>query len=202
MTPADGTGRHNLVRWLVLGAGVAIVAVVAAVAFATGGSNGGSGGSAGSGGVSGAQGAGSTVATAFDLPVLGGPGRVRLADYRGKPVVVDLFASWCTACRSELPAFTTVARQLSGRVTFIAVDSLDDAPDGLAMARQYHLADSGFILAKDIGAGGGGLHDALRAPGMPATAFYDATGRLLYRAPAELSQSILRSKLQQLYGIT
>jgi peroxiredoxin len=42
------------------------------------------------------------VAPAFDAPGLDG-GRVRLADYRGRPVILTFFASWCNPCEQEIP---------------------------------------------------------------------------------------------------
>ena len=137
----------------------------------------------------------------FDLPTLGGSGRVQLAAYRGKPVVVDLFASWCTACRTELPGMARVAQDVHGTVTFIGVDS-DDSGRGASMARQYGLSAAGFVLATDVGGSQGtGLHDAYGAPGMPFTAFYDANGRLVFKAIEAIPEATLRHKLDQLYGL-
>src|SRR5437764_1777078 len=42
----------------------------------------------------------------FDL--LNGDGTVRLADYRGTPLVVNVWASWCPPCQQEMPAFEAV----------------------------------------------------------------------------------------------
>ncbi len=167
---------------LVVGVGAAILAVAAVVAFRpTGNSH------------------SVTSPTAFDLPALSGGGRVRLADYRGTPVVVNLFASWCAECRTELPAFARAARDLHGRVQFVGIDSLETG-DGRGMADEYHLAAAGFALAKDVGRGGGDLHQALSAPGMPVTIFYDSAGRILVTYIASLPESTLREKLTQYYG--
>jgi thiol-disulfide isomerase/thioredoxin len=177
------------VRWRrrFVAAGGAVV-LVGAIVFAIAHSN-----SAGTAGV--------TKPTAFDLPKLDGPGRVQLVAFRGKPVVVDLFASWCTACQTELPAFAKVATQLRGRVAFVGVDSLDTG-DGLGMARHYGLSAAGFVLAHDVGPyPAAGLHNALGAPGMPATAFYDAQGRLVFKAIAAMPEATLRTELDRLYGL-
>jgi thiol-disulfide isomerase/thioredoxin len=177
------------VRRIVLWVGGALVvgALAVGVVVASGGSSGGPG---------------VTQPTRFDLPRLDGTGRVQLAAFRGTPVVVDLFASWCTACRTELPSMAAVAKRAAGKVIFVGVDSVDSGR-GAAMAREFGLASAGFVLARDVGgAQGSGLHDALNALGMPATAFYDATGKILFMANEAIPEATLVAKLRELYGIT
>ncbi|HEY4408334.1 MAG TPA: TlpA disulfide reductase family protein, partial [Acidimicrobiia bacterium] len=92
--------------WVLGGLGVVIIAVVAALALGSG--SGGSGGSGPSGNV--------TDPARFDLPAIEGTGRVRLADFKGKPVVVNFFASWCGPCQQELPDLAAAAKKLTGKV--------------------------------------------------------------------------------------
>jgi thiol-disulfide isomerase/thioredoxin len=137
--------------------------------------------------------------TTWQLPRLTGSGNLRMADLHGHPVVLDFFASWCTACRGELPGMAAVSEELKGRVTFAGIDSLENG-DGLAMARQYGVA--GWPLARDSGGvQDSGLHDALGARGMPLTVFYDRSGRLLTVVFGALTEDDLRSRIQSLYGI-
>ena len=141
--------------------------------------------------------ASSTDPAHFDLPQLGGPGRVRLADFRGRPVVVNFFASWCTACRGELPGFRRVAQEMRGRVGFVGVNS-QETGDGLAFARENGIGS--WPLARDVeGTQDSGLHDALGARGLPITAFYDASGRLLTVHLGAFTEEALRAKLQEFY---
>ncbi len=144
-----------------------------------------------------------TNPAAFSLPALNGNGLVRLADYRGKPVVVNFFASWCTACQAELPGFRQEASALKGKVIFIGVDSLETG-DKNFLPNLFHLAGPFAALARDVGPDGGGLHAALGGGNtMPLTAFYGASGRLLdVERAALVPVGALQIKIAQLYGVT
>jgi thiol-disulfide isomerase/thioredoxin len=186
--PVATPASRGVTRWRALALALGAAALAAAITFALVASNGGGP-------------VGVTKPTAFDLPRLDGPGRVQLAAFRGEPVVVNLYASWCPSCRSELPGLAKVAAELRGKVAFIAVDS-EDTGDGLGMAHQYGLTASGFVLAHDVGGHPAtGLHDALRAPGMPTTVFYDRDGKVVLRAISALPEATLRAELRRLYGV-
>ena len=122
-------------------------------------------------------------------------------DFRGKPTVVNFFASWCTACDDELPGFARLSTALRGKVNFVGVDSLETG-DRLFMPRRHHI--TWWPLARDVGgAQGSGLHDALGGgSAMPLTAFYDAQGRLVEVNRAALPEDALRAKLRALYDLT
>ena len=142
-----------------------------------------------------------TTPSAWVLPRLGRSGIVALSSLRGKPVVVNMFASWCTVCQSELPAFAAEARRLRGKVTFVEVNSLETG-DGLAMAQQFGLVAAGAIVLSDVGgAQNSGLHDALGGGNnMPVSAFYSASGKLLTSHVGGFNASTLQAQLRQLYG--
>lgn len=141
----------------------------------------------------------STAPDGFVLPQLDGTGEVRLLDFRGRPTVVNFFASWCTACEGELPGMARVSAALKGTVNFVGVDSMDGG-DGLAMARR--LGVGGWPLARDVeGAQSSGLHDALNGVGMPITAFYDAAGKLRFVSQGALTEDALRQLLHDRFGV-
>jgi cytochrome c biogenesis protein CcmG, thiol:disulfide interchange protein DsbE len=184
--------RARTRRFSVAGAAVAVtVALVFGIVLAV--SHSGGADSAGPASVS-------TDPASFDLPALTGTGDVRLADYRGKPTVVNFFASWCTQCQAELPGFSQVSKELKGKVNFIGVNALETG-DGLAMARRFGI--DWWPLARDVeGVQESGLHDALGGQGMPISAFYDAQGKLLFVSPGALPLDQLRATLQQYYGVS
>ncbi|MDQ1498380.1 MAG: hypothetical protein QOI86_1720 [Actinomycetota bacterium] len=140
----------------------------------------------------------------FDLPTIDGTGRVRLADFKGKPLLVNFFASWCGPCQKELPDFAVAARKLAGKVAFVAVDSKEISTSaGISLARSTGLAEAGITLARDVGDGGSALHDSYEVRNaMPVNAFYDAAGKLVYVAPGQLTPEKLSAQLQHLFGIT
>jgi cytochrome c biogenesis protein CcmG, thiol:disulfide interchange protein DsbE len=144
-----------------------------------------------------------TSPAAFSLPALNGNGWVRLAHYRGKPVVVNFFASWCTECQAELPGFRQEAIALRGKVIFIGVDSLETG-DKNFLPHLFHLAGAFAALARDAGSNGNGLHVALGGGNtMPLTAFYGAEGLLLgVERGALVPAGALKAKIARLFGVT
>jgi thiol-disulfide isomerase/thioredoxin len=86
------------------------------------------------------RGSESTVAPAFSLKALNG--RVaKLSDYKGKVVLINLWASWCAPCRMELPELVRLQRQYKARGLQIVGVTYpdDDAASVRRMTRQLKL---------------------------------------------------------------
>ena len=152
-------------------------------------------------------GAASGVTTDVDgwvLPAMGqtaaSQDTVALADFAGQPAVVNFFASWCTACDAELPAFVSVTEQLRDRVQFVGIAS-QETGDPMFMPNRHGL-DGLWPLARDAGPGGGGLSRGLGARGMPVTAFYDSDGSLLRQHVGAMTEGSLLATISELFGIT
>lgn len=146
---------------------------------------------------------GSTEIEAWDLPSLGPTAdvqeRVALADFTGKPTVVNFFASWCVECDRELPGFRTVSTQFAEEINWVGIAS-QETGNPLLMPERHGVTD--WTLAQDVGGRNrSGLTEALGARGMPVTAFYDADGTLLNRQLGFLSEPQLRQAIAQLYGV-
>ena len=138
----------------------------------------------------------------FRLPgLLDENATVALADFKGTPVVVNFFASWCVYCNEELPGFVQVAQATTDQVAFVGVDT-NDPGDGAAMANRFDLAGAGFHLAHDIGDDPASeLWLSYGSQGLPVTAFYDANGTLVDFAGGMLTQAELQQRLNSNFGV-
>jgi len=135
-----------------------------------------------------AQGA-SAPAPDFELAVLGpgrGPlparvktaladGRLSLSELRGRPVALNLWASWCPPCRAEQPDLERAwrAERERGDVLFLGIDQQDLTPDARAWIDEFgvtypQVRDPSDRTARSYG-----------ATGLPETYFIDARGRVV-----------------------
>lgn len=114
----------------------------------------------------------------------------------GKPVVVNLWATWCPPCRREMPVLAAAQKQETG-VVFVFVNQGEQG----ATAQRYLnvanldlanvLLDPGTRLGREVGSGS-----------LPTTLFYDANGRLVDTHLGQLSAASLASKLSRLRATT
>ena len=130
-------------------------------------------------------------AAAFDLKRLDGDGRVRLADLRGKPVVVNFWASWCEPCKKELPRLEDAYRRYKGRVAFVGVNTTDFTGEAQKFVDRYDITfpvvrdANGRVLAKY-----GGLP-------IPWTYFVDRNGRVAAYIRGEVTADALEDGLRE-----
>jgi len=100
------------------------------------------------------------AAPASPLPRLQGDGSGSLADYRGRWVLVNFWASWCEPCREEAPALDEFQRRHGGAdFTVLGIDTGDASGDGRAFVRRFGLSypqlhDGDSASADDFGTTG------------------------------------------------
>ncbi|MER2177637.1 MAG: TlpA disulfide reductase family protein [Stenotrophomonas maltophilia] len=115
-----------------------------------------------------------------------------LADTQGRPVVLNLWASWCGPCRREMPVLSR-AQQRHPDIRFLFVNQGETREEvqGFLAAEQLSLAN--VLLDEDALTA-----ERLRVHAYPTTLFFDGQGRLQEIHLGELSAAGLQSKLDSL----
>lgn len=164
--PADDASDQSRARvdrrrqWWSFGLGIVLIVALVAVGIVQRGSGGASRGALAG-----------TVAPDFTLTSLDGT-VVRLSDYRGKPVVLNFWASWCAPCREEAPALARVAGAEAGRVSFLGVDVRDQADDARTFIATYG------IPYPSLSDRDGAVEHLFTDIGIPFTVFINADGTI------------------------
>jgi cytochrome c biogenesis protein CcmG, thiol:disulfide interchange protein DsbE len=117
-----------------------------------------------------------------ELPVLGGSGQGSIADYRGRWVLVNLWASWCIPCRQEAPDLDRFARQYRKRsVSVLGINVQDNSDDAIAFLRDY---DVRYRQLRSIG---DERSAAFGSTGVPENFLVNPRGRLalIWRGPVD-----------------
>lgn len=117
---------------------------------------------------------------------------VTLPELGGKPMVVNLWATWCPPCRREMPALGA-AQAANPDVTFVFVNQAE-RPDVV----QRYLDGEGLKLANVVLDPVRSFARATDVKGYPTTLFYDREGKLAARHMGELSPAQLRERLATL----
>lgn len=111
--------------------------------------------------------------------------RLALADLRGRPVVVNFWASWCIACREEAPILHASAQAHAGKVVFLGVDVQDLTGEARAFARKYGM-NYGSVRDESNSA-----YYAYGLTGVPETYYLDARGRVIAHTPGPVTRAML-----------
>ncbi|VVQ05060.1 Thiol-disulfide oxidoreductase ResA [Pseudomonas fluorescens] len=115
---------------------------------------------------------------------------VQLADYKGGPLVINLWATWCPPCRREMPVLEN-AQQQRPDLTFLFVNQAESMQSVATF-----LETQGLSLSNVLFDGGGRLGQAVGSMALPTTLFYSPEGRLLGSHLGELSQASLARALE------
>ena len=117
----------------------------------------------------------------FDLPTLSGDARVVVADYVGKPMVINFWATWCVPCRTEAPLLERAAKRYEDRVVFIGVDVRDFNGDAKDFVAEHDLT---YLIAYD---GPATLWEPWGITGLPETFFVDQGGTIVAHKVGEIT---------------
>jgi thiol-disulfide isomerase/thioredoxin len=121
-----------------------------------------------------------------------------IAQYRGKPLVVNFWARWCPPCRAEIPELAAFQKEHRGRIEVLGIGLEDDGAAVSAFMKQ-HKMDYTVLLTH---AQGMPLMQALgnKRGGLPYTLFIDRNGRVVGQKLGLLRQNDLKNAANLLLG--
>ncbi len=145
----------------------------------------------------------------FTLPLYGEGGTLSLSSLKGKVVVINFWATWCTPCVNELPFFEKIAEEFSDSAVFLAIHSgfvttdvqgyIDGQTDVYDTSRKWKdwqikfLQDAGSGYNSEVYQLLGGKNGAY-----PRTLIVDAEGHVAYIFPGSANETELRAQLSAL----
>ena len=114
-----------------------------------------------------------SLAKNFSLESLKGNGEISLEDFKGKPVVVNFWATWCGPCKQEIPFFEKIWREYKDKgVIFIGIDVMDDKDSAIKFIDKLGVS---YINLYDPS---GKTSNSYRVVALPATFFIDKDGNI------------------------
>lgn len=131
--------------------------------------------------------------TVTSYPLLDGNAEWKLSDYKGKVVVVNLWATWCPPCVAETPALVRIANELEPKGLAMVGVTMDDHADMdkvRAFRREYK-------MTYPIAVGTDEPSYSLGIP-LPTTMVYDRSGKLAAREVGMIDEKAFRKLLESL----
>lgn len=125
----------------------------------------------------------------FELDSLDGE-IIRLSEFRGRPVVVNFWATWCDPCKEEMPLLELVYTGNSNRLVVIGVNAQEDPIVVKPFVENYQLT---FPIVLDQN---GEMEKRYAVRGYPTTFFIDADGVLKAEYIGQLNDALLMNYLK------
>ncbi len=129
------------------------------------------------------------TAPAFALDTL--DGGAMTANFDGRPAYINVFATWCTPCRGELPAILEQTKQYRDKIVFLFVDEQEPASTVQRFARTFGVADP---VAVDRGQ----FAATFAVRGLPESIFIDRQGIVRYIYRGLIPPDVLTNELSKL----
>ena len=143
------------------------------------------------------------VAPQFDVATTNGPFDLKQAQVAGKPVFLEVFATWCPHCQREVPVIGQLYKQYGSRMAFLGVSGSPYGMDGSSPESQndvinfqqsFHVA---YPIAYDPTMG---VASKYLLGGYPTIVIIDKSGKVAYLNSGEIDAKDLSKQIQKAIG--
>jgi len=124
-----------------------------------------------------------------------GKSALSLSDFKGKPVVLNFWASWCQPCKEELPLLENAWKQMQAQnkdIVFLGIDFQEASSDAMSFLQLHGIT---YLAGLDAN---GSIASKYGVTSLPQTIFIDRNGTVTSREPQELTSQELSRNLQSI----
>lgn len=125
--------------------------------------------------------------------------KVNFSDHKGKPVVINFWATWCGPCRSELPSFETLYEKYGNEVDFLMINLTDGNRDTTQTVKEYISENKyTFPVFYDTQASAA---KAFNVYSIPHTAFIRSDGTVEKTYVGAISEEVIKTHINKILGV-
>jgi peroxiredoxin len=117
---------------------------------------------------------------------------ISLADYRGQPVVLNFWATWCPPCRAEVPHFQDASVKYNGQATILGIDQGEPLPIVADFASSFSLSYP-LLLDPDSA-----VNRQYGVAALPTTVFVDSNGLVQEVYTGIVNKAVLEDRIERL----
>ena len=126
--------------------------------------------------------------------------KVSISDYKGKPVIINFWASWCVPCKNEIPYFKNIQKEYGEEVEVLMVNITDNVKETKERALEYveksDLKDMNVLFDLDEDAS-----KKYKLVGLPSTLFLTENGKVMNEHLGLMDEEELKKNVNKLLGI-
>lgn len=118
-----------------------------------------------------------------------------LSNFKGKPIMLNFWASWCDPCKQEAPLLESTWKQMQAQgkdVVFLGIDFQDSNNDAINFLRLYGITYQNAVDAS------GSVASEYGVTGLPHTIFINRHGTVTAKVAGQLTAQVLASNLQSI----